>query len=76
MKFNVTMKDPDVLGDAILQAVEQEFKESTLEQDELDSVIELREEKIKEVCSKWFKYGEYLTVEIDTEAGTCVVVTK
>ncbi len=73
MKIKVTMKNPDTLGDAILAAVEQEFSDSTLEQDELDSVIEIRQNKIVEECSKWFKYGEYLTVEIDTDLETATV---
>lgn len=25
---------------------------------------------------KWFRFGEYLSVEIDTEAGTCVVLSR
>lgn len=29
---------------------------------------------MKELCKKWFEYGEYLTVEIDTDAKTCTVV--
>ena len=41
----------------------------------------IREEEIGgavlEMCKeKWFEYGEYLTVEIDTEKGTCVVVER
>jgi hypothetical protein len=30
--------------------------------------------KVQELCSTWFSYGEYLTVEIDTEAKTCTVL--
>lgn len=73
MKFKVTLKDPDTLGDAILEAVEKEFADSKLEQDELDSVIELRQEKVSEICAKWFEYSEYLTVEIDTDKQTITV---
>ena len=36
--------------------------------------IELRVEKALDVASKWFEYGEYLTVEIDTEKETIRVV--
>ena len=27
-------------------------------------------------CEKWVKYGEYLTVDIDTETGECVPIPK
>ena len=31
-------------------------------------------EKALEVFKKWIKYDEYLTVEIDTETGTCTPI--
>lgn len=33
-------------------------------------------EKVVEFVSKWVKYGEYITVEFDTDAGTAVVVPE
>ena len=72
MKFKVTMKDPDTLHDAIRDAVQEGIAE--LPKDEAEVLSEVREEKVRKLCSKWFEYGEYLTVEIDTDAGTCVVV--
>jgi len=62
MKFRVTMKTPDAL-------------EQTIE--EVEDQLTVRGKSISDVqdlCEKWFKYGESLTVEIDTEAQTCVVV--
>jgi hypothetical protein len=44
--------------------------------EEREAVAEVKRRKVGEVMGKWFEYGEYLTVEIDTEAGTCVVVPK
>lgn len=38
------------------------------------ALAEVRHAKAKEVCLQWFKWGEYLTVEIDTELGTCTVI--
>ena len=35
---------------------------------------EHRNESIYDLCKKWFKYGEYLQVEIDTEKKTCTVI--
>lgn len=65
MKIRVSFKNPDGLEDAILNAV-----------DDIED-HELRIEKIEELqvlCSKWFKYQEYLYVEIDTETETCTVL--
>ena len=78
MKFRVSMKCPDALHEAVKEAVEESVDTSsvlgTLDGDEKDSIIESRIEKVRSLCSKWFKYGEYLEVEIDTEEATCVVV--
>lgn len=85
MKFRVTMKDPDTLHDAIQEAIERELAnhveqftgtEYLLDADERDAIQERREEKTRELCAKWFRYSEYLTVEIDTDAKTCVVVEE
>jgi hypothetical protein len=74
MKFRVHMKDPDTLGDAIDDAVKDDVAALNLPPDESEQLVECRSEKASKLCSKWFEYGEYLTVEIDTDAGTCVVV--
>lgn len=75
MKIRVTMKDPDCLHNAVREQVKTEIDKLTgLFETERDHLVEDRIEHINRGCSKWFRYGEYLTVEIDTEAGTCVVV--
>jgi hypothetical protein len=75
MKFQVTMKDPDAPFDAIDEAlVEEVDKIVGLDTDERHAVIEERGEKVRDLCEKWFRYGELLTVEIDTDAQTCTVV--
>ena len=76
MKFKVTMKDPDTLYDAIGEAVEQAVSDTigVDDQDEREALIKVRVDKVQIICKKWFKYGEYLTVEIDTDAETCTVV--
>ncbi len=73
MKFRVMMKDPDTLHDAISEAVEKTVAD-ILDEDERDAVADLRNNKTRELCSEWFEYGEYLQVEVDTDAGTCTVV--
>ena len=67
------MKDPDTLHDAIADAVHADT-ESITDEDERTAVKEVRSDKFRAVARKWFKWGEYLTVEIDTDAQTCTVV--
>ncbi len=77
MKFRVTMKDPDTLHDAIRDAVKNDLSQLTqLDQKERNLLADAREEKIQELCTQWFEYSEYLTVEIDTELKTCTVVPR
>ena len=75
MKFTVQMKDPDTLDDAIADAVKDDLATVVgLDDDDRANLAESREEKAREVAARWFEYGEYLAVEIDTEAKTCVVL--
>lgn len=74
MIFKVYMKDTDVLHEAIEEAISAELKRSGLPDDEQEALREIRHEKASEVAGKWFEYGEYLTVEIDTEKETIRVV--
>lgn len=74
MKIRVTMKDPDALPEAIREAVERDVADLDLPSDERRVVRELCAEKADAACGAWLRYGEYITVEIDTDAGTCEVV--
>jgi hypothetical protein len=74
MIFRVTMKDTDVLHEGITEALDEELKTSGLPEDEQEALRELRHDKASEVASEWFEWGEYLTVEIDTEKQTIRVV--
>jgi len=79
MKFRVSMKDPDTLRDAICDAVDEQIERQFIDipdvvPDDLEGIKERRVERIDDLCAKWFRYGEYLEVEIDTEAKTCTVV--
>lgn len=74
MELSITMKDPDVVSQAVIDAATASTENTAgLSDDELESLAIDREEQINELISKWFKYGEYLTVDIDTDAGTCIV---
>jgi hypothetical protein len=52
------MKTPDALQYAIEDAT-----------DDPDARI-----KMEDLASEWMEYGEYITVEFDTDKKTCVVV--
>lgn len=75
MKFQVCMKDPDTLHDAVADAVKDEVaKIPGLSDEEREAVCDAREQAVRKIAGQWFGYGEYLTVEIDTAAKTCVVL--
>jgi len=42
--------------------------------DVCDFIDEELAERTKQISQKWIEYGECLTVEIDLEAETCIVV--
>jgi hypothetical protein len=66
MKVRISMKTPDCIQNTIdehLSYVPTE-KEAKLESD------------IRRVSKKFFMYEEYVILELDTEAETCVVVAK
>lgn len=66
MKFRITLKDPDGVTHSMATALEfYEECDKDVAFDELNTAVE-----------KWFEYGEYLTVEIDTILGTIHVCTK
>lgn len=67
------MKDPDCLYDAVNEALDKNMPPQ-LTREEWEQLKETRAENVRDIAGKWFEYGEYLTVEIDTEAKTCTVV--
>lgn len=73
-KIQITLKDPDTLYDAVSDFVTQELANSGLPEDEQELLRETREEKYRDVCSIYFQYGEYVTIEIDTETSKARVV--
>lgn len=77
MKIKVTLKDPDTMYDAVVDAVHKNLKTSVqgisnAEREALagDRIAEFQ----SDISDKWMRYGEYLTVEFDTEAGTATVL--
>ena len=62
MKIRFTMKTPDMMDE-----ISRQVARYTKDDDETEVVTE-------SVMARWFKYGEYLMVEIDTEANTGTVI--
>jgi len=73
MKLQISFKDPDALIECINDALE-DLKIEGVNDEELETIKEKRAEEYQEICSKWFEYGEYLRVEVDTDNKTCVVL--
>ena len=73
MKVRLTFKTPDVVDYAIedLDPVDDQNLEDL---GESEAEAEDLKDDIRRSCEKWVKNGEYLTVEIDTETGTCTPI--
>lgn len=75
MKFTVHLKDPDGVFDSVTEAAEKSVASvDGLDDDERQALTESRTEELQEAIKPWFKWGEYLSVEIDTDAGTCTAL--
>jgi len=75
MKFRITMKDPDGPYECIQEAA-KEMADAIegVESDEREGIQEARHNTLRNFADKWMEYGEYITVEFDTEAGTATVI--
>lgn len=75
MKFRITMKDPDGIYECTEDAIKREVMAIPgLSAKEREAVFQTRRKAVNEALSRWFEYGDYVTVEIDTDAGTATVV--
>lgn len=74
MKFTISFKNTDTVHDTITAEVEHEVNQiEDLDQDEKQSLIEQRVEKVSDILDQWITYGEYVTIEFDTVAKTATV---
>jgi hypothetical protein len=69
----MTMKDPDALDYAIRTKLEDLNMECD-EGSEFDRDEEAICDELRATAQVWMNYGEYITVEFDTENGTCTVL--
>lgn len=73
-KITVHIKDTDVLYDGITEVIDKELADSGLDEDEQEAIRDIRREKYDSVAEKWWEYGEYITVEFDTDTKEIRVV--
>ena len=74
MLIRVTFKDPDALDYAVANAVRRSLADCKLPKDELEALYQTRYEREHDAVCIWFRYGEYVEVEINTAVGTAVVI--
>lgn len=75
MKITITLKDPDGVIDSINDCLKDEVRSiEGLSDDEKEDLIETRREEVNEKLSKFIEYGEYVTIEFDTELLTARVL--
>ena len=68
------MKNPDCVYDAVERAAKDSADEvNGITTEERAELVESRKEEINLALEKWVKYGEYITVEIDTVLNTARV---
>lgn len=76
MKIRIFLKDPDgvyeSLRDAFAEAVADE--NPNLSSDERQTIAEQRKEDADGVIRKWIEFEENVTIEIDTETNTAIVL--
>jgi hypothetical protein len=73
MKFKIQMKDPDGVSSSITDAIAESVAAMDLPDDEKELLEETRTEKVNETLREWFEYGEYVTIEVDTDTMTATV---
>ena len=75
MKIQITMKNPDCIFDAVDRAAKDSADAvEGISAEERAELVESRFEEIGLAIEKWVKYGEYITVEIDTVLRTAQVI--
>ena len=75
MKIKIQFKDPDAVYDPTLEAAQSQVRQiAGLSKDEQESLIETRQEALRDALKPWIKYGEYITILFDTDAKTATVL--
>jgi hypothetical protein len=73
MKIQITFKTPDAVERAVDEAIAWERPADIADDDWEDKKFYLKD-NINDELQKFIKYGELVTIEIDTEAKTAIVI--
>lgn len=73
-KIRITFKDPDAVSNAVDDYLKSLDFDDKLDADEIDLVKEHRKEIVMEQLQTLFKWGEYVTLEVDLETEEIMVV--
>ena len=78
MIIQITLKDPDGVADAIKRATDNRVEEiaETLTDEEAEDCREGIQDRLEEDIKPWVEWGEYVTIELDTETKTARVVPR
>lgn len=75
MKIRIDLKDPDGVFESKLAAIRASVATiEGLSESESAELIDRRMEQMN--LGPWVKYGEYVSIEIDTVAGTATVLRQ
>lgn len=75
MKFCITFKSPDCVSDCLGDEADNHANSiDGLTDGEREMIRENRLIELREAIKPWIEWEEYITVEIDTDAGTCTVL--
>ncbi len=79
MKVLVIFKTPEAVDDAVQEAAGYQCADpaeaaNEVEAEERQHALADFRDAARKVIGKFVKYGEYVTVEFDTEAGTATVI--
>jgi len=75
MKIKITVKDPDGVYCSVKDAVEESLEDLIgMSDEEIEGLVESRQEEQTDKLSKWIKYQEYIVIEFDTETMTARVI--
>lgn len=75
MKIKIHLKDPDGVANSIDEAVRISVSEiAGLSDDERERLFEERRDALS--IDRWVEYGEYVSIEIDTDEDTARVLAR
>jgi hypothetical protein len=83
VKIKLTLKDPDGVYDSVDEAarrvvagIEAGAGKDAAEFLDKEELEETAREGINKAIKPWVEYGEYVSIEVDTEAGTAIVLKR